>query len=108
MSRHRDFFAHHVREREDSAIRVDFEELFDDFCVRGLVSFFVGRDCAADLCEFYVAVLFRVARSVAVRDEGRAFLEGRVDEPEVGAVFGTRILCTKFFENLQMSRTFQN
>lgn len=67
------------------------------------MSFFVGRDCAADLREFYVAVLFRVARSVAVRDEGRAFLERGVDEPEVGTVFGTRILCTNFFENLQNS-----
>jgi hypothetical protein len=83
VRRHGHLLAHHVGEGAHGVVRVDLEELVDDARVRRLVPLLVGGDGAADLRQLGVAVPFGEARRVAVRDEGGALLERRVDEPLV-------------------------
>jgi hypothetical protein len=83
VRRHGHLLAHHVGEGPRRVVRVHLEQLRHDPLVRRLVPLLVGGDGAADLRQLGVAVPPGVARRVAVRDEGGALLERRVDEPHV-------------------------
>ncbi|CAA7394029.1 unnamed protein product [Spirodela intermedia] len=83
MRRHGDLLPHHVRERLHRPVGVDIEELLHDLRVGRLVALLVGGDGAADLRQLCLSPLLGQPRRVAVGDEGRPLLEGRVDEAQV-------------------------
>jgi hypothetical protein len=89
---HGDPLAHHVRDGEHGAVRVELQQLLHDAPVGRLVPLLVGGDGAAGARQDVVAVRLGEPRGVAVRDGRRALLEARVHEAQVRVVLRSRVL----------------
>mmetsp|Transcript_31614 Transcript_31614/g.66221 ORF Transcript_31614/g.66221 Transcript_31614/m.66221 type:complete len:266 (+) Transcript_31614:442-1239(+) len=91
LRRHDNLSFHHVRVRDDRAVRVDTQHLGDEALVRFLVPRLIACNLRTDARAPLVSRLTEQLAHIAMRDLGRALLERGVDEAPVRIAACVRI-----------------